>query len=277
MRMFNESSLHVCRLVGSALVMLGMMGAASAQPAPAKQLVVAAGESQAQPSADAPRSTSAPANFEGVWQPDFVAPLVEAGEGTNGALTTVERTTLPYSAKGANIFWHRVTMEQRGTPVANSVSQYLPAIPVYQLDLFLGVMNIIQDQDNVVILFEDGTRWHIRLNRGHPKKLAHTYKGDSVGHFEGATLVVESTGFNTKTWLDSVGSPHGKELRFITRITKIRDGQQLEFLTTYDDPEMYLKPFTVRRTASWQADGRLLESEIENLRPENNASLVYED
>jgi hypothetical protein len=223
------------------------------------------------------RASPEPANFEGVWQPDFVPPLVQAGEGTNGALTTVEHATLPYSAKGANLFWHRVSMEQRGTPVANSVSQYLPAFPVYQLDLFLGMTNIIQDHENVVMLFEDGTRWHIHLNRDHPKRIRHTYKGDSVGHFEGATLVVDSIGFNTKTWLDSVGSPHSRDLHLITRITRIQDGQQLEFLTTYDDPEMYLKPFTVRRTATFRPEGRMLESEIENLRPENNASLVYED
>jgi hypothetical protein len=138
-------------------------------------------------------------------------------------------------------------------------------------------MSIIQDPDNVVLLFEDGTRWHIRLNREHPQQLKLTYKGDSVGHFEGTTLVVDSIGFNAKTWLDSVGSPHSDQLHLITRITKIQNGQQLEILTTYDDPEMYLKPFTVRRTATWRPEGRLLESEIENLRPENNASLVYED
>jgi len=249
MRMFNECS-RCTRLLVGCIVLLGAAGA---------------------------QASSDPANFEGVWQPDFVQPLVQAGEGTNGALTTVEHTTLPYSAKGANLFWHRVSMEQRGTPVANSVSQYLPAIPIYQLDLFLGMTSIIQDHENVVMLFEDGTRWHIRLNRDHPKKIKPSYKGDSIGHFEGATLVVDSIGFNTKTWLDSVGSPHGEDLHLITRITKIQNGQQLEFLTTYDDPEMYLKPFTVRRTATFRPEGRLLESEIENLRPENNASLVYED
>jgi hypothetical protein len=221
--------------------------------------------------------SSNPANFEGVWQPDFVPPLVEAGQGTSGALSTVERTALPYSPKGAEIFWHRVAMEQRGTPVASSVSQYMPAIPVYQLDLFLGMMNIIQDKDNAVILFDDGTRWHIRLNRKHPAKLTPTYKGDSVGTFDGATLVVDSTGFNSRTWLDSVGSPHSQQLHMVTRITKLRNGEQLEFLTTYDDPEMYLKPFTVRRTATFQPTGRLLEAEIDNLRPENNSSLVYEE
>ena len=227
-------------------------------------------KSTAQPSSD-------PRNFEGVWQPDFAPPLVQAGKGTNGALATVEGTIPPFTAKGAKIFWHRVKMEQAGTPVASSVSRYLPALPVYQLDLFLGMMDIIQDRNNVVILFEDGSQWQIHLDRGHPKNLTPTYKGDSVGRFEGATLVADSIGFNAKTWLDAVGSPHGTNLHLTTRIRKIQNGQKLEFLTTYTDPEMYSKPFTVRRTASFQPDGYLLESEIDNLRPENNANLIYED
>lgn len=254
MPMFHDHSIGARWLAVFALLVLVGAGQASAQGA-----------------------SPVPTNFEGVWKPDFVPPLVQAGEGTNGALTTVEGKPLPYSAKGGDLFRHRVSMEQRGTPVANSVSQYLPALPVYQLDLFLGVMHIIQDRDNVVILFEDGSRWQIHLNRGHPQALTPTYKGDSVGRFEGATLVVDSIGFNTKTWLDSVGSPHTRNLHLVTRIARIEKGQKLEFLTTYDDPEMYSKPFTVRRTASFRPDERLLESEIENLRPENNRNLVYED
>lgn len=229
-----------------------------------------AGASGAQP-------PSGSANFEGVWQPDFVPPLEQAGEGTSGALSTLDRKPLPYTEKGNHIFRHRIEMEQRGTPVANSVSRYLPAIPVYQLDLFLGLMNIIQDDRNVVILFEDGSRWHIHLDRQHPQSLSPTYKGDSVGHYEGSTLVVDSTGFNTKTWLDSAGSPHTDQLHLVTRISKSDGGRKLEFLTTYADPHMYTTPFVVRRTASLRPEGRLLESEIENQRPENNANLVYED
>lgn len=263
--MLRDYAMRVFRLMAAAAVLALGAGCCGAQAAPAPEA-----PSAAQPSTD-------PRNFEGVWQPDFVPPLVQAGEGTSGALVTVEGAALPYSAKGSEIFWHRVKMEKAGTPVASSVSQYLPALPVYQLDLFLGMFNVIQDRNNLVVMFEDGSRWQIHLDREHPKDLTPTYKGDSVGRFEGATLVADSVGFNTRTWLDSVGSPHSKDLHLTTRIRKIQNGRKLEFLTTYTDPEMYTKPFTVRRTASFRPDGHLLESEIENLRPENNANLVYED
>lgn len=252
----------------AAMAVLAGTGAA-AQPAPAD-----GGSSEApavpQPSPD-------PTNFEGIWQPDFVPPLVNAGEGTSGALSTTDRKPLPYNDRGSAIFQYRVKMEQAGTPIANSVSQYLPAIPVYQLDLFLGQLGVVQDKKNVVVLFEDGSSWQIHLDRGHPASLTPSYKGDSVGRFEGSTLVVDSIGFNTKTWLDSVGSPHTAKLHLTTRISKIDGGRKLEFLSTYEDPDLYTAPFTVRRTASYRPDGQLLESEVENLRPENNANLIYED
>jgi hypothetical protein len=218
-----------------------------------------------------------PANFEGIWKADFSEPLVSSALGTSGALTTIERSVPPYTAEGANIFWHRVLMEQRGTPVANSASLYLPSIPVNGLALFLSPMSIIQSKDDVVIFFEGGSMWRIHLNRTHQKDLKRTFQGHSVGRWEGATLVVDSTNFNTKTWLDSVGSPHSENLRFITRITKVNNGRKLEFLTTFDDSKMYSRPFTTRQTASWRPDMRMLEVEVENMRPENNANIVIED
>jgi hypothetical protein len=128
-----------------------------------------------------------------------------------------------------------------------------------------------------VILFEGGGQWRIHLDRGHPRNLQPTYTGDSVGHWEGATLVVDSIGFNTKTWLDPIGSPHSTDLHFITRISKLQQARKLEFLTTFDDPKMYTKPFTIRTTASWAPQMRMLEVEIENTRPENNSQVVIED
>jgi hypothetical protein len=218
-----------------------------------------------------------PASLEGIWKPDFTTPLVDSALGTSGSLTTIEQSLPPYTEEGANIFRHRVLMEQRGTPVANSASLYLPSIPANGLSLFLSPINIIQSKDDVVIFFEGGSMWRIHVNRSHPKDLKPSFQGHSVGRWEGATLVVDSNHFNTRTWLDSVGSPHSEDLHFITRISKINDGRKLEFLTTFDDPKMYSKPFTVRQTASWRSDMRMLEVEVENMRPENNANIVIED
>lgn len=221
--------------------------------------------------------SSEPRDFEGIWQPDYSPPLVQSALGTTGGLVTIEGQMPPYSAEGANIFWHRVLMEQRGTPVANSATLYRPGIPLNSLSLYLGPMCVVQTEREFLILFEGGGRWHIHLDRGHPRGLRPTYTGDSAGRWEGATLVVDSVGFNTRTWIDSIGSPHSAELHFITRISKLPLTQQLEFLTTFDDPKMYTRPFTIRSTASWRPQMRVLEVEIENTRPENNAQVVIEE
>jgi len=218
-----------------------------------------------------------PANLEGIWKVDHVHSLVKAALGTTGPLVTIEGTQPPYNAEGQNIFWHRMLMEQRGTPVANTAALYLPSLPINSLSLDLEPFTILQTKDQVVVMWENGTAWQIYLNTSHPRNLKPTYRGHSVGHWEGPTLVVDSTGFNTRTWLDSHGSPHSVQLRFITRISKIRQGRQLEFLTTYEDPKFYREPFTVRHTASWRPDLHLLEVEVESTREENNEGLIYED
>lgn len=252
-------------------------GPADATPPPAPLVLDQRTPEDGELGADALPPVADPANFEGIWKADHVRPLVQAALGTTGPLVTVEGREPPYTAEGENIFWHRMLMEQRGTPVANTAALYLPSIPLNSLSLDLEPFTIMQARDQVVVLWENGTVWQIYLNKSHPRNLKPTYRGHSVGHWEGATLVVDSTGFNTRTWLDSHGSPHTADLRFITRISKINAGRQLEFLTTFADPKMYREPFTVRRTATWRPDLRLLEVEIENTRDENNAGLVRED
>jgi hypothetical protein len=70
------------------------------------------------------------------------------------------------------------------------------------------------------------------------------YDGHSVGHFEGDTLVVESAGFNEKTFVDATGAPHTDEMRTVERIRRISP-TQLEDVITIHDPTYY--------TRDWQA------------------------
>jgi hypothetical protein len=70
------------------------------------------------------------------------------------------------------------------------------------------------------------------------------YNGHSVGHFEGDTLVIETAGFNEKTFVDATGAPHTDEMRTTERIRRISP-TQLEDVITIHDPAYY--------TADWQA------------------------
>ena len=87
----------------------------------------------------------------------------------------------------------------------------------------------------------------IHLDRGHPKAFdSLTYNGDSIGKWEGDTLVVDTTGFNDITWLDHVGLPHTEALHVIERINRV-DHDTLKDDFTIEDPKAYTKPWIAQQ------------------------------
>jgi len=70
-----------------------------------------------------------------------------------------------------------------------------------------------------------------------------TWAGHSIGQWDGDTLVVDTTGFNGLTWLDSPGHPHSESLRLVQRFTRT-NYNTLEVQLTVHDPEIYTKPIT---------------------------------
>jgi hypothetical protein len=82
------------------------------------------------------------------------------------------------------------------------------------------------------------------------------YNGHSVGHFEGDTLVVDSAGFNEKTFIDATGAPHTDEMRTTERIRKISP-TQLEDVITIHDPEYYSRDWQARFVYTLRNDVRL--------------------
>jgi hypothetical protein len=108
-------------------------------------------------------------------------------------------------------------------------------------------MEIFQVPSRVVIIRE-GTQVmrQIYMKRGHRDDLYPTYSGDSVGKWEGNTLVVDSIGFNDKTWIDSSGLPHSEKMHVVERIHR-PDHDTLIDDVTVEDPMAYTKPFTVQQ------------------------------
>jgi hypothetical protein len=82
------------------------------------------------------------------------------------------------------------------------------------------------------------------------------YNGHSVGHFEGDTLVVESAGFNEKTYVDATGAPHTDEMRTVERIRKVSP-TQLEDVITIHDPQYYTRDWQARFVYALRNDVRL--------------------
>jgi hypothetical protein len=133
-----------------------------------------------------------------------------------------------------------------------------PGVPRIMLIPF--PMQVIQIPGEVIMLFEyDHYIRHIYMDRReHPKELDLTWLGDSIGWWEGNTLVIDTVGLNDKTWLDQVGHPHSDALHVVERVRRI-DPDTLQDDVTIDDPKAYKKPWTGRQIFKLRPTWHLLE------------------
>lgn len=119
-------------------------------------------------------------------------------------------------------------------------------------------MEIIQTPGRVLMLFEYDhlIRQIYTDGRRHRTDLVPSWMGDSTGHWEGDTLVVETVNFNDKTWIDRRGVPHSEELRVVERIRRT-DDNSLQVDITIDDPVAFTEPWTAQwfyRSVDWNLE-----------------------
>lgn len=110
---------------------------------------------------------------------------------------------------------------------------------------------IVQTPQLVVLLSEGNTHSFRRFfldGRAHNLDLEpNSWTGDSIGKWEGASLVVDTIGFNDRTWLDDTGKPHSDQLHVIERFRR-PDAGRLEVQYTLEDPKFLTRPYTFTRT-----------------------------
>ena len=118
---------------------------------------------------------------------------------------------------------------------------------------------VIQTPGMLIMLFEDLTYRQVFLDgRPLPKDPNPTWMGYSVGHWDGDTLVVESAGFNDRTWLDGDGHPHTEELRVTERFRR-PDFGHLEIERTLEDPKALAQPWVIPIKLEFNADTEMIE------------------
>ena len=208
--------------------------------------------------APAPRTPDGKPDFSGLWQPeinpyrfDVIQDLKDEGI---------------FRPAAEAIFMERVADFRRDDPVTNC----LPGGPSEMLN---ATYRIIQSPSVVALLFESGTGRYRQIymdGRGQPKDPNPSWLGYSVGHWEGDTFVVESAGFNDRTWLDRAGHPHSEKLRVTERFRRVDFGH-MQFQITFDDPETLTKPLSLSLAVNYRADTDMLE----NVCNESNRDKVH--
>ena len=135
---------------------------------------------------------------------------------------------------------------------------------------------IIQLPDRVVILYEGGSHTFRTIfmdGRKHTPEdqLSPTWLGESIGYWEANdTLVVDTIGFNGRTWLDYVGHPTSEKLHVIERYRR-PDFNTLSYEATIEDPVAYAKPWTTSLRIYFRPGWDLLEY----VCIENNKDLIH--
>src|SRR5437867_6030771 len=159
------------------------------------------------------------------------------------------------------LFMKRVADFRRDDPVTHC----LPGGPS---EILAGMYRIIQSPTMLALLYEGGSgRYRQIFTDG--RKLANdpnpSWLGYSVGHWQGDTLVVETSGFNDRSWLDRAGHPHSESLRVTERFRRVDFGH-MQFQITFDDPETLTKPLSISLAVSYAPDTEMLETVCENER-----------
>jgi hypothetical protein len=196
-------------------------------------------------SAAAPRTADGKPDFSGVW-----------GTDAGPSLFYIPGGLKPDEIKP----WVGELIQQRAENFQRDDQQVrcLPEGPRFNHFVALP-KKIVQTPNLIIVLSEDLTYRQIFLDgRALPKDPSPSFMGYSIGHWEGDTLVVESTGFKDTTWLDFAGHPHTEALRLTERYRRLDVGH-MEIQETFEDRAIYSRPMTVTVKATLVPDTDLLE------------------
>jgi len=184
---------------------------------------------RATPKGPAPRTPEGKPDFSGVW---WNPRTIEGGAPI----------VLP---------WAAALMKERAANNAKEIPRARCLPDATTLFARFGVNQVVQTPTLVVILQEQdvpGYRQIFLDGRAHPKDLDPTWTGHSIGAWQGETLVIDTAGFNDKSWLadlPSMVTPHTEMLHLITRLRR-PDLGHLESEVTFDDPGTFAKPWTMK-------------------------------
>ena len=118
-------------------------------------------------------------------------------------------------------------------------------VPGFLVDARIVPVYFIQrPKEILMIIQQDSATRHIHLDVPHSANPAPSWFGESVGHYEGATLVVDTIGLNDRTFVDNYRTPHTSQIHVVERFSLIEDGKTLQVSVTVDDPGAFNMPWS---------------------------------
>jgi hypothetical protein len=181
------------------------------------------------PKGPTPRTREGKPDFTGVW---YAQRTVDPGKPD----------MLPWAEK---LFQERVATNSKDAPGSHCLPRGINNAGA------LFPYEIVQTSKRLVMLFEDDVPSHRTVyldGRKHPKDPNPDWMGHSIGRWEGDMLVIDTIGFNDKSWLDIAGHPHTESMHVTERIRR-PDLGHLEIEFTIEDKETYKTPWVIKRVA----------------------------
>jgi hypothetical protein len=223
-------------------------------------------------SAPAPRAFDGKPDLSGVWQidptpleefsrvfgPAFAAggdPSVPRAKYRLNILADFKREDEPMRPEAAVLLRQRFQTLGKDIPTSHCLPGGVP------FSTQIAPFKFVQTRRLLVMLLEDNNppRQIYLDGRKLPTDPEPTWMGYSSGKWQGDTLVVDSAGFNDRTWLDGFGHPHSEALHLVERFRR-RDFGHMDIEVTVDDPKMYTQTFTIKFSTHLLPDTDVLES-----------------
>jgi hypothetical protein len=212
--------------------------------------------------APAPRTPDARPDFSGVWQADANPKIVQDGTEVEPVphfmldiTQNLKLDQVPFRREAEAIYTERRATNSKDDPLAACLPAGVPRLASLPIPL-----KIVQTPTLIVTLHEYNSSFRqIFLDgRRHPSDPLPTFNGYSIGSWEGDTLVVDTVGFNDRTWLDVFGHPHTDQMRVIERMRRVDVGR-LEIAMTITDPGAYTQPLSITHNLHLVPDEELMD------------------
>jgi hypothetical protein len=221
--------------------------------------------------ARAPKTRDGKPDLSGIWEIEYpkkaLARFDKELVGPNLLDFMPDGAEIPLQPAAASLFQQRSEKLGAGRPSEHCLPHGIPDA------MTVGQFKLVQTPGLTLILYEEFNHYRQIFTDGRPfpKDLNPAWFGSSIGKWDGNTFVIESQGFNDRSWLDDYGLPHTDALHTTERFQRLDLGR-LNLRIIIDDLKAYTKPWSVDLHFKLLPDTDLIEDVCDNEKDVQHAS-----